>query len=311
MSEAISHRAGHLLGGRWLLEELLGFGSVGEVYSACETGTGRRVAIKLLRPRHVESKEVVERFMREARAANLVRHPHVVDLYAVDQDEMGTPFIVQELLVGSTLAKHLDDLGGRVPIQVVLDVMLAVIDAVGFAHKMGIVHRDIKPENIFLAKVKGLIVPKLLDFGISRIMEEPGERLTAGDTALGTPAYMSPEQSRGARNVDARTDVWALGVILYELIAGRLPYDVESVRDLAIKIATEDPIPIAVTAPSTPFAIQEVIMRCLSRNREGRYPDGAALARDLRDARDEDLGLSTTGVHLAKDVQFRRDPIGR
>src|SRR5580693_3682482 len=164
-----SSREGEVLAGKYRLDALLGSGGMGEVYRAENLGLGRAVAIKLLREEHGESSEVVMRFLREARAANIVRHPNVVDILDIGQAEDGTPFIVQELLEGEDLAHYTKGRGGKLVLREALDVLLPAIDAVAFAHARGVIHRDLKPENIFLSRDhKGALVPKLLDFGISR-----------------------------------------------------------------------------------------------------------------------------------------------
>src|SRR5579859_3708177 len=171
-------REGELLAGKYKLERRLGSGGMGEVYQATNTLIGRAVAIKLLRAEHAKNEEIAKRFIREARAANLVRHENVVDVLDIGHDEHGVPFIVQEFLHGGDLGKHLADLGGRLPVDGVLEILLPVIEAVGFAHQQGVVHRDLKPENVFLAKAGAKVIPKLLDFGISHVVSSD-PRMTA------------------------------------------------------------------------------------------------------------------------------------
>ncbi|PKN31478.1 MAG: serine/threonine protein kinase, partial [Deltaproteobacteria bacterium HGW-Deltaproteobacteria-20] len=219
-------RVGDLLAGKYRLDALLGSGGVGDVYRAQNTLIGRTVAIKVLKAEHATDDSVVERFLREAKAANLARHPNVVDVLDVGLDDEGVPFIVQEFLEGMDLGQHLKRSNGALPYRQVLELMIPVVEAVGLAHARGVVHRDLKPENVFLARVGGAVVPKLLDFGISYIKPQPGDvRMTRTGMTVGTPAYMSPEQLEGTAGVDVRTDVWALGVILYESLAGRLPFE--------------------------------------------------------------------------------------
>ena len=273
---------GTLLAGKYLLETRLGAGGMGEVFRAQNTLIGRAVAIKVLRPEHAQNPDIVTRFLREARAANLVRHHNVVDVLDIGQDERGTPFIVQELLEGEDLARRVTDLGGRLPLEVALRILLPVIDAVAFGHARGVVHRDLKPENVFLARVEGKLVPKLLDFGISQITGGPNEqRVTAMGVAMGTPAYMSPEQIQGHR-VDARADVWALGIILHEIVSGDLPFPADSQGGLFVQICTASPVPLLQAAPHAPPELEEIILRCLKKTREERYADAAELARELR-----------------------------
>ena len=275
-------RVGELLAGKYRLDTLLGSGGVGDVYRAQNTLIGRTVAIKLLKPEHATDDNVVTRFLREAKAANLARHPNVVDVLDVGRDEDGIPFIVQEFLEGIDLGEKLRQTNGPLPSRTVLDLMIPVVEAVGLAHARGVVHRDLKPENVFLALVDGKVVPKLLDFGISYIKPQPGDiRMTKTGMTVGTPAYMSPEQLEGTVGVDVRTDVWALGVILYEALAGRLPFEGETSALMFAQIAWVDPMPLREAAPYVPEALAQVVGRCLQRKLPARYPSAAELARDL------------------------------
>ncbi len=275
-------RVGDLLAGKYRLDALLGSGGVGDVYRAQNTLIGRTVAIKVLKAEHATDDNVVARFLREAKAANLARHPNVVDVLDVGLDDEGVPFIVQEFLEGIDLGQHLKRSNGALPYKQVLELMIPVVEAVGLAHARGVVHRDLKPENVFLAKVGGAVVPKLLDFGISYIKPQPGDiRMTRTGMTVGTPAYMSPEQLEGTAGVDVRTDVWALGVILYEALAGRLPFEGETSALLFAQIAWVDPLPLQEAAPRVPERLAQVVGRCLRRKVQERYPSAAELARDL------------------------------
>ncbi len=274
-------RCGEVLGGKYYLEELLGSGAMGDVYRAVNQAVGRTVAIKLLKPEHARNELLVERFLREARAANLVRHKNVVDVLDVDKDRDGTPFIVQEFLSGEDLAKHVKQRGGKLPLEDVVDTLCPVIDAVAEAHARGVVHRDIKPENVFLAREGKLVVPKLLDFGISKV-RAPDLRATDIGVTMGTPAYMAPEQVQGARDADPRSDVWALGVMLFELLTGRLPFEEPTAPALFIAIATKDAPPLVAIDPTIPPSVSKLVSRCLRRKPQERYPSAAELARDLR-----------------------------
>jgi tRNA A-37 threonylcarbamoyl transferase component Bud32 len=275
------NRVGDVLASKYRLEELLGSGGMGYVYRAVNESVGRAVAIKVLRREHAENAQVVDRFLREARAANLVRHPNVVDVLDIGKEDDGTPFIVQELLVGEDLAHLVARRGGKLPVEEVCDLLLPVIDAVAEAHAHGVVHRDIKPENVFLARSARGPVPKLLDFGISKV-RAPDLQATEVGMMMGTPAYMAPEQVQGARDADARSDVWGLGVMMFELIAGRMPFDAPDPATLFIAIATKDaPTLLDVKAEVVP-AISRVVERCLRRRPDERYPSAAELGRDLR-----------------------------
>jgi len=287
------NRVGEVLASKYKLEALLGSGGMGHVYRATNTHVGRPVAIKVLRNEHAENPVVRDRFVREARAANLVRHPNVVDVVDIEQDSSGSPFIVQELLEGEDLAHLAARSGGKLPLAVVIDFLLPVIEAVAEAHSKGVVHRDLKPENVFLAKSPHGPVPKLLDFGISKVRASD-LRATEVGVMMGTPAYMPPEQVQGARDADARSDIWALGVMMFELIAGRLPFDAVDAPALFVAIATRDaPTLLDVRAEVTPN-VSQIVARCLRRRPDERYPSAAELARDLRHVLDGDE-LEPTG----------------
>jgi eukaryotic-like serine/threonine-protein kinase len=273
-------RQGELLGGKYLLEKRLGSGGMGDVWKARNVAVGRDVAIKLLRPEHADNPSVAARFVLEARTANLVRHPNVVDVLDVGHDDAGAPYLVQELLVGRDLSQYAAECGGRLRVDAAMRILLSVVDAVAFAHAKGVVHRDLKPENVFLAREGDRLVPKLLDFGISQV--ESGPRMTATGVALGTPAYMAPEQIKGTRHVDTRSDVWALGVMIHEVLAGELPFHGETSADMFVQIATATPTPLEEAVPGVPIEIAHVVAKCLRRNPEERYGDARDLLRDLR-----------------------------
>jgi serine/threonine-protein kinase len=275
-------REGTELGGKYRLGRAIGEGGMGEVYRAENYLIGRPVAIKVMRAELARDEALVKRFLREARAANMVRHPNVVDILDIGQDETGTPFIVAELLEGEDLAKALTAAGGRFAIEPMLRYMLPIVEAVAEGHTKGLVHRDLKPENVFLAREGRNMVPKLLDFGISHLKPGPlDKRLTAAGQAMGTPAYMSPEQIRGVE-VDARADVWSLGVILQELLSGQLPFDAENAPALFVAVVSEEPRPLADDGSRGRAEIAAIVRRCLRRDPDERYPTAVELLKDLR-----------------------------
>jgi serine/threonine-protein kinase len=274
-------QAGDLLAGKYTLEARLGAGAMGEVWKAQHKDLGRPVAIKILKSEHLADRNIVARFLREARAANIVRHTNVVDVIDVGEDTAGVPFLVQELLEGEDLGAHLAARGHGLPFDAATRVLIPIVEAIAFAHGRGVVHRDIKPENVFLARTGDGVVPKLLDFGISHVAVEGATRMTATGVSLGTPAYMAPEQIKGARQVDTRSDVWALGVLMHETLSGRLPFKGDTVGELFVQIATEDPTPLEVAAPHLPTAMCRIVAKCLKRSPTERYQDARTLLFDL------------------------------
>ncbi len=287
-SKRLGSHKDRILAGKYRLDELLGTGGMGEVYRAVRIADGALFAVKILRIEHCADSGLVARFLREARAADLVRHPNVVRILETGTDDAGTPFFVQELLRGEDLALCLKSCGGRLTPDIAIDLLLPIVEAMGIAHASGVVHRDLKPGNVYLARINGDTMPKLLDFGISSLAASTEiSRITSTGTSLGTPAYMSPEQVMGQSDVDARSDVWSLGVMLYELIAGCLPFVMgESPGALFVQICTRNPRALEVVVPDVPRDLAQVIARCLRRNRGERYSTATELAEDLRCVRD-------------------------
>ncbi len=279
-------RVGRTLASKYHLESVIGQGGMGTVYKAKNVVIGRPVAIKVLHSNFAESRDIRERFLREARAANLVRHPNVVDVLDVGEDR-GEPFIVQELLEGEDFASYVTR-RGALRWEVALDIILPIVEAVEYAHARGVVHRDLKPENVYLAREGGKVVPKLLDFGVSHIASlKPGgeRRLTHAGSMMGTPLYMAPEQVRGTGVANPRSDVWALGMILYEVIAGRVPFEADTTAWLFVEIATVDLPPLASKVPTVPRQLSRIVSRCLRRDSSQRYANAGELAKELRDLR--------------------------
>ena len=221
-------RLGAMIEGKYQLQELIGYGAAGAVYRAHNRWAGRACALKLFHYEGADEQSLLRRFVREAQAANRVLrdgrpHPNVVDALDVGRDrESGQFFIVQELLEGVTLAQFLQTQPDRrVTVEAALEIVLPILDAIGAAHAAGIIHRDLKPENIFLAREGEAVVPKVLDFGIAMLQDD---RMTPTSEILGTPQYMAPEAFRGVGQVDGRADLWAVAVVLYEMLAGTSPF---------------------------------------------------------------------------------------
>jgi serine/threonine-protein kinase len=267
---------GEALLGKYKVERMLGRGGMGFVVAARHLGLDQTVAIKMLLPSSLTKPELVSRFAREAKAAAKLRNEHVVRVMDVGELADGAPYLVMEYLRGRDLSEVLAE-RGRLPITESVDCVLQSLEAIAEAHARGLVHRDLKPSNLFLAdRGGGAAIVKLLDFGISKHPDDAGSAelsLTGKDAVIGSPRYMSPEQLRSAKTCDARTDIWAMGVILYELITGRFPFDADSASALVAQI-TADP-PLQFTADeSVPRELARAIMLCLDKDR-GRRPETA------------------------------------
>jgi serine/threonine-protein kinase len=278
-------KPGDVLAGKYRVEKILGVGGMGVVVAALHTELDERVALKFLLPSVAQNPGVVARFNREARAAVKIKSQHVARVSDVGTLENGTPYIVMEYLHGKDLGDVLTR-EGHLPAGVAIDYVLQASEAIAEAHAAGIVHRDLKPANLFLAEQPdGTSIVKVLDFGISKavIADEPtgGGALTGTSDVFGSPTYMSPEQLKASRNVDARTDIWALGVILYELIGGRAPFERDTVAETFGCILYEQPAPLRTVRPEIPEELDRVISRCLEKDPAKRTPNVAELARGL------------------------------
>jgi serine/threonine-protein kinase len=274
-----------VLAGKYRIERLIGSGGTGVVAQATHLKLERQVALKLLRSDLSDSPEIVARFAREARAAARLKGEHVTRILDVGELDDGTPYLVMEFLEGSDFRALLGE-GRRLGITDAVDYVLQACEAVAEAHAAGIVHRDLKPANLFLTHAPDRApLVKVLDFGISKavtgVEEEEAIALTSSASVMGTPLYMSPEQMKNAREVDARTDLWALGAILYEFVAGRPPFVARSLPELCVMLLQQDPVPLRLLRPEVPEQLARVIERCLRKNRVDRYRDVADLAQAL------------------------------
>jgi len=283
-------RVGDVVGGKYRIVRRIGQGGMGSVYEAENTSLGRSLALKFLEPHLAKSPHLVERFMREARAAATVTHPNVVYVFDVGWVEDGRlPYMAMELLGGQTLAAAVQD--GGLAIERAIAISLQILDALDAAHAKGIVHRDLKPANVFL--LKGDVV-KVLDFGISKMLGT-GDKLTATGSVLGTPSYMSPEQARGAKNTDHRTDLYGVGAILYEMLTGVAPYEGDSYNEILFKIATESPVSITTIRPDVPPALAALLERAMRRSPDERF----ANAGEMRAALLEIVSTSGAGTGVS------------
>jgi len=276
---------GDILAGKYRVERVLGVGGMGVVVAAHHIQLDERVALKFLLPQAVDSQEAVARFLREARAAVKIKNEHVARVTDVGQLENGAPYIVMEYLAGSDLSGWLEK-HGALPIAQAVDFVLQACEALADAHSLGIVHRDLKPANLFcIQRSDGQLSIKVLDFGISKVMtpDSPGHGMTKTTALMGSPLYMSPEQMQQSKGVDARTDIWALGVILFELLCGRPPFDAEAVTELAIKVAMEPAPSVRAFRADAPPGLERAIARCLEKDRKNRFQTVGELAVALKE----------------------------
>ncbi|MBS2018351.1 MAG: serine/threonine protein kinase [Deltaproteobacteria bacterium] len=284
---------GDVLDGKYEIIRVLGEGGMGVVFEAMHLRLKQRCAIKVLAPALVKDEDLVRRFEREARASATLKSPHVTRVNDVATTPDGVPYMVMELLIGHDLDAELEQ-RGPLPVADAVDYLLQACAAVAEAHAAGIVHRDLKPGNLFLAKEQdGAQIIKVLDFGISKMNDEESKLTTAGAT-MGTALYMSPEQIRSAAKVDARADVWSLGVILYELLCGAPPWT-GTVHQVAAAIVTEDAPPLAQRC-TLPADLAETVHHALLRDVAERIPSVADLALALAPhAREGSRGLALVG----------------
>lgn len=294
-------RPGEVVADKYIVERTLGVGGMGVVVAARDQVLERSVAIKFLLPKLAGSDTSVQRFVREARAATRVTSEHVVRLLEIDKLPSGTPFFVMEYLEGSDLRAYLREHGPLEPSQAV-DYALQALQAVAEGHLKGIVHRDIKPGNLFLtARADGSALIKVLDFGIAKTLESDAAEsslTSSDDVRLGSPAYMPPEQLQNPRDVDTRSDIWSLGATLYELLCGRPPFEGPGYLELASRILSSPPVPISQQdmPNGLPRGLEQVLVKCLQKERRLRYANAADLAAALAPFGSADARVSLSRV---------------
>jgi eukaryotic-like serine/threonine-protein kinase len=266
---------GSIVAGKYLLDRVIGHGGMGLVVQATHLRLRQPVALKILLPQAAQDAETVQRFLREARAAVQLRGEHIARVLDVGALDTGTPYMVLEYLEGIDLDRFPRD---QLTIESLVDLTLQACEALAEAHALGIVHRDIKPSNFFITRDPGgTLFLKLLDFGISKTPGATG-KLTESRVMLGTPPYMSPEQVRASRKVDPRSDIWSLGVVLYELIEGRLPFEADAFSAMILKIVNDPPAKLTARLPA---GLDRIILRCLEKKPERRFQSTAELATAL------------------------------
>lgn len=280
-------KIGDILGGKYRLVDMIGAGGMGEVYEAQHVDLlSKKVAIKVLKLGDSPKPDFAARFQREGQVAAAVGHRGVIDIYDTGMCDDGAPYQVMELLRGESLNARLR-LHGAVEVPVAAYICCQVLSALAAVHAVGVVHRDLKPENIFLVNT-GAALPdvKLLDFGISHLMPtadlvEESQSLTSTGTVIGTPRYMSPEQARGRKEIDNRSDVFSLGGILYACVAGRPPFDETNAYALVLQVATEEPPPLEMVAPEVPEAVSNIIHKALEKDPADRYQSATQMLKEL------------------------------
>ena len=275
--------AGDIVGGRYRVERVLGTGAMGVVVAATHVRLGHAVAIKFMLPGAIGNEQSVARFLREARAAANLRSEHVARVSDVDTLDEGTPYIVMEYVEGHDLA-HVLQTQGPISVRDAATYVIQACDALAEAHAAGIIHRDIKPANLFLTTRRdGSPLIKVLDFGISKAnqLTEAGLVGTNTQALLGSPLYMSPEQMNSPRQVDARSDIWSLGITLYQLTTGRPPFSAETLPALFVQIVQGAPYPMRDVRPDVPDAFAATVMRCLEKDPQRRFASVDELARAL------------------------------
>jgi serine/threonine protein kinase len=271
---------GRVFAGKYKLVQRIAEGGMGVVWHATHLGLGADVALKLIRSDHLAQEAFVTRLLQEARLVASLHSEHVNRVLDVSRTDQGTPYLVLEYLEGQDLLRHLQDHGPIEP-QRAVDYLIQTCEALAEAHGVGIVHRDLKPENLFLSlEADGSTVLKVLDFGISQRLA-PEQNNSSPLSLEGTPSYMAPEQITRAQEVDSRSDIWALGIILHELCTGRTPFEHESVSGVFEKVLAEDPPPLELERVEAPEGLGSVVKKCLMRDPQQRYQDVVELARAL------------------------------
>jgi eukaryotic-like serine/threonine-protein kinase len=270
---------GDVLEGKYRIERVLGRGGMGTVYEGVHTRIHRRVAVKVLKSALAADDEMVKRFEREALAASSVRSPHVVEVFDVGQLPSGERFMILEFLDGESLSERLKRLGTMAPAQI-FPIVMQMLNGLEAAHAAGIVHRDLKPANIFIAKTPAGEVVKVLDFGVSKFSAIAGDGFTQTGALVGTPHYMAPEQTKGARHAGHASDVYSAGAIVFRALTGRPPFLAETIHELIAKLISTPAPKIAEVAPAVAASAAAVVDRALLQDPAARY----AGAADMRSA---------------------------
>ncbi|MBT8493188.1 MAG: serine/threonine protein kinase [Deltaproteobacteria bacterium] len=290
---------GQTLSGEYQVTCRIGKGGMGAVYEAKHTKIGKRVAVKVLLDKYQEREQVVARLEQEARLAASIGHEHIIDITTIGTTIEGRTFVVMEYLEGESLGERLAK-SGRVDPDRAIRIGRQIASALGAAHEKGIVHRDVKPDNVFLLQRKGQDFVKVVDFGISKAMSDDDDgnspRLTQTGMVLGTPLYMSPEQAQGAENLDRRIDIYALGVILYEMVTGEVPFTGSNYLSVISRVIADDPVPPNQRDAKISPELEAVILKAMAKERDDRYQTMEELEGDLEKIQLGDPRLTTSSL---------------
>lgn len=286
---------GSVLAANYRVGRIIAAGGMGVIYRGVDTRSAEPVAIKFLSTEGTSSREAYDRFLREARLAGSIEHPGIVRTHLLGITQGGTPYIVMELLEGMDLERRIVR-AGRLPVDEAVYVATRLLEALQVVHAAGIVHRDLKPGNVFLAREGTRRYVKILDFGVSRLVAGEGEaeRLTQAGRVYGTPHYASPEAARGRMDLDHRADLYAVGVMLFEMLCGRLPFDSTNVVDLLVDVVSRAPPDPATLRHDVPASLGRVILRGLAKEPAGRYQSAGWMLRALRAAARDRPDVSRT-----------------
>jgi eukaryotic-like serine/threonine-protein kinase len=294
---------GDVLGGKFKVERILGIGGMGMVVLATHMDLDQQVAIKFMLPQAMENPEAAARFTREARAAGRLTNDHVCRVTDVGTFDTGQPYIVMEYMEGLDLGTIIKRKGAQ-PVSIAVDYIVQACEGMAEAHGHGIIHRDLKPDNLFLAtRADGSEIVKILDFGISKAAT--GIATKTGDI-MGSPAYMAPEQMKSTKDVDQRADVWSLGVLLYQLISGKLPFIADTLPALCLAVMNEPPPSLDSIRKDLPHGLAQVVMKCLEKDREDRYRNVHELAKSLAAYGKAESPAAVT--RIASMLQRKRPP---